>query len=100
MINQQSTRGPAVWLVIFIFLVNTFLPSGQLYAQSAVPLTNLPVSGAAVPLNGGIFQPALIKGLTLYPDNPFEFGINVSIIANPNQFPKKSATRPWFPLPT
>ncbi len=40
----------------------------QLSAQSA-----LPVPSAVVSISNNIFQPALIKGLTLYPDNPFEF---------------------------
>ena len=56
-------------IVVFFFSVNTvFLPT-PLLAQTVF---NLPVPGVIVHLSPA-FTPVMMKGLTLYPDNPFKF---------------------------
>ncbi len=61
--------------IMAVFSVTTIIPSG--YAQSvslptAGTVLNLPVPGTMVGITEG-FTPALIKGITIYPDNPLMF---------------------------
>src|ERR1700733_5380609 len=54
--------------LIFAFLVNTFGPLPLAQAQEL----SLPVPGAMVNLSPA-FEPVLIKGLRIHPENPFRF---------------------------
>ena len=54
--------------VIACFLATTLIPREAL-AQGAF---NLPVPGTVVPLSPG-FVPVMLRGLKVYPDNPFQF---------------------------
>jgi len=57
--------------VAFTFIFSLILPPG--YAQVA-PQTvlNLPVAGSMIPMTNA-FHPALVKGITIHPDNPLRF---------------------------
>nr|CAI78509.1 hypothetical protein [uncultured bacterium] len=60
-----------VSLIILCFSFSTVMPAGLSYAQIA-PVLNLPVPGAMV--NPSIaFVPPLLKGMTIYPDEPLRF---------------------------
>ena len=58
--------------ILFTFLFTVLTPPNG-YAQ-IMPQTvlNLPVPGAMVPLSPG-YNPAIIRGITIQPDNPLEF---------------------------
>ncbi len=55
-------------MIVFCFVLNTIFPP-QLFAQG---ILNLPKIGTMVPLSPA-FQPIMLKGLKLYPDNPLKF---------------------------
>ena len=55
-------------LLIFSFLVNTFGPIPQVYADDF----HLPVPGVMVHLSPE-FNPPILKGIKVHPDNPFRF---------------------------
>ncbi len=57
--------------LVSIITLNFLIPANLSYAQ-VVPLLNLPLPGSMVGLTPG-YNPVLIKGITLYPDNPLEF---------------------------
>ncbi|OGW97834.1 MAG: hypothetical protein A2Y04_00050 [Omnitrophica WOR_2 bacterium GWC2_45_7] len=56
------------WTILISFILYSILPS-QAYAQT---LLNLPTPGAMVPLSP-VFEPVLIKGIKLNPQNPLQF---------------------------
>ncbi len=55
--------------VLFIFLMSSVATSQSLPLQGSV---NLPEAGAKLSLTSA-FMPVTIKGMTVYPDNPFQF---------------------------
>ncbi len=57
--------------LVSIITLNFLIPANLSYAQ-VIPLLNLPLPGSMVGLTPG-YNPVLIKGITLYPDNPLEF---------------------------
>lgn len=60
-----------------IFLASSVLPAGISYGQVISPtILNLPLPGSLVTTTAG-FIPPLIKGLTIYPNNPLEFNFIV-----------------------
>ncbi len=67
------------FLMAVIFLTVTIVPSGlaQSTPAAAVSLRFLPPAGSMMDITNS-FQPALIKGLTIYPENPllFDFIVN------------------------
>ena len=56
------------FFVLFTFTSSLIIPPNG-YAQSVL---NLPIPGTMIPLSSG-FNPAVIKGLKIYPDNPLRF---------------------------
>lgn len=56
-------------IICSIFTITAFVPPG--YAQPAGPV-GLPAAGAMVSTSQP-FVPVLLKGMTLHPENPFEF---------------------------
>jgi len=60
-------------LVAVAFVFTSVVPPTPIYAQT-VPLAglNLPLPGAMVTPTPG-FNPPLIKGITIHPDNPLKF---------------------------
>jgi len=52
------------------FIFSSIVPPQRVYAQT--PFLNLPVPGVMVPMSPG-YTPALIKGITIHPENPLEF---------------------------
>ncbi len=57
--------------IAFVFIFSTILPPG--YAQVASQtILNLPIPGSMVAVTNS-FNPALIRGITLHPENPLEF---------------------------
>ncbi len=65
----MSTRRANIALgLIFAFLVNTFGPLPSAQAQDF----RLPAPGAMVPLSPE-FNPPILKGIKVHPDNPFRF---------------------------
>ena len=58
-------------ILSFIFSFTSVIPPS--YAQVVMPgLMNLPMPGVMVPVSAG-YAPALIKGITLNPENPLQF---------------------------
>lgn len=57
----------------FTFFFTLVIPPDAGYAQT-IPQTvlNLPVPGSILPISDG-FTPVIVKGLSLYPDNPLKF---------------------------
>ncbi|MCA9407367.1 MAG: hypothetical protein KC733_01660, partial [Candidatus Omnitrophica bacterium] len=76
-IFRQKNQFKAVYRVISLFLVFIFgvspiTPISNVSAQSSVTGLNLPAPGAMVQLSP-VFQPAVIKGLKILPQDPFRF---------------------------
>ena len=69
-------RNPYIALgLIFAFLVNTFGPLPSAQAQLASPAGGeflLPAPGVMVHLSPE-FNPPILKGIKVHPDNPFRF---------------------------
>jgi len=64
------------FFVAITFVFSSIVP--PTYAQFIGQSTfNLPLPGAMVPVSAG-FTPALIKGITIHPDNPLEFDFIVN----------------------
>ncbi|MBI4309392.1 MAG: hypothetical protein HY591_03575, partial [Candidatus Omnitrophica bacterium] len=71
LLNQKKgNRRVISVLVAAIFMVNTFA-SSVVYAGS-LSVLNLPAPGAML-LTGPDFTPVLLKGVTIYPDDPLKF---------------------------
>ena len=62
-------------LVIFTFVSGMIIPPSSLYAQSVL---NLPQPGVMVTTSPA-YNPAIITGMTIYPDNPLRFDFLVDI---------------------
>lgn len=61
------------WSVLIAFAISLMMPAQVVFAQvRPATILNLPVPGAMVPATA-VYQPAIIRGLTIFPDNPFEF---------------------------
>jgi len=76
MISFIETKRPTltyriISLIITITFCSTFITPVPSYAQ-AVFLSELPAPGIMLPMSPG-YTPALIRGLTILPDNPLEF---------------------------
>src|ERR1700733_5483214 len=56
-------------VVLFTFVAGMICPPGRIYAQG---VSQLPVPGTMVSLSPA-FEPVLIKGLKVHPENPFKF---------------------------
>ncbi len=69
--HNLSSRFVAV-ITVISFLFSMLLPSHSSYAQTSPAKFNLPASGTLVSLSQD-FNPAVIKGLKVFPDNPFRF---------------------------
>ncbi len=60
-------------LIAFCFSFSYVIPSGVVYAQVlSSSVAGLPPVGTMVSLSD-VFAPAVVKGITIHPDNPFEF---------------------------
>ena len=75
-INKRIKRLGNKILAIFIsytFIFNLVIPPSISYTQ-VIPqtMTNLPAPGVMVPLNVD-FAPAMVKGITIYSENPLQF---------------------------
>ena len=68
---------PVVGLVLLCFFCQMAVPAGLAQAQT-LPNTvlGLPVPGTMVPVSPG-YLPALLKGLTIHPENPLAFNFYV-----------------------
>ncbi|MCD4779131.1 MAG: diguanylate cyclase [Candidatus Omnitrophica bacterium] len=66
-LSTFSRKILSVTLCLFLILISTPVP----LVRAQTPL-NLPLPGAAVPLTSA-YEPALLRGLTIYPDNPLQF---------------------------
>src|SRR3990167_2645719 len=64
--RKFSIKTTACFILLF-FTANSVIPPS--YAQS---ILNLPAPGTMVSMSS-TFAPPIIKGLTLYPDNPLRF---------------------------
>ncbi len=64
--------------IAFTFIFSVIAPPTPIYAQ-AIPqsILNLPLPGSMVLLTPG-FNPPLIKGIMIHPDNPLKFDFLVS----------------------
>jgi len=79
----EKRRSSLTYRIICAFIALTFIfsiivPPTPIYAQ-ALPqsILNLPLPGNMVSLTPG-FNPPLVKGITIYPDNPLRFDFLVS----------------------
>jgi len=64
--------------IAFMFITSAIVPPQLIYAQSAPQtILNLPTPGAMISLSPQ-FTPALIKGITVHPQNPLEFDFIVN----------------------
>lgn len=62
-----------VSFILVTFITGSIIPLGMSYAQIATPASlGLPPVGSMLS-SAPLFTPALIKGLTLHPDNPLQF---------------------------
>lgn len=61
-------------LIAFVLSFSLVFSPTASYAQAIIPQTvlNLPVPGTMVPLSAG-FMPALVRGITIHPENPLKF---------------------------
>ncbi|MFA5087695.1 MAG: hypothetical protein WC552_01520 [Candidatus Omnitrophota bacterium] len=66
--NTLSFRAAAL-LTAWFFFLNVIVVPSSVYAQGAL---NLPLPGTMVTLSPA-FSPPIIRGLTIYPDNPLRF---------------------------
>ena len=73
--NRQFTKPFKAVVVAMILAFTTSLITPPVYAQ---PGLNLPAPGVMVPLSPG-FNPAIIKGIKIYPQNPLRFDFIVDI---------------------
>ncbi|MDP8265925.1 MAG: hypothetical protein P9M07_03150 [Candidatus Aceula meridiana] len=67
---MKRARCFIVFLLLGCFLTQTVLPI-QVFAQG-VGLLGLPTAGSSVSLSPA-FTPTLVRGIRVYPDNPFQF---------------------------
>src|SRR3989338_2445464 len=58
--------------IAFSFAFTLILPPSAAWSQVFNPVLNLPVPGTMITLTPG-FTPALIRGITIHPENPLEF---------------------------
>jgi phosphomannomutase len=71
--SRKFYRRLCALFVVVTFITGVIVPPGGVFAQGAAPaVLNLPVPGTMVLLTPG-YQPALIKGMTIYPDDPLKF---------------------------
>jgi len=56
-------------LIALTFVFSSIIPPQKAYSQSIV---NLPAPGTMIPISIS-FNPAIVKGITLYPNNPLKF---------------------------
>ena len=69
--SQNTLFRRIVAATVGVFFVFTSLMPPAIYAQSMTSL-GLPTPGAMVPLTPE-FQPPIVKGMTIHPDNPLQF---------------------------
>ncbi len=71
--RKQVGMKIACLLVAFCFSFTFVVPEGVVCAQAmSSTVADLPPVGTMVPLSD-VFAPAVVKGLTIHPDNPLEF---------------------------
>jgi len=71
--NNSLFTKVTCWIIILTFGTNLIVPaqtaSAQLMPQTVL---NLPAPGTMVPMTPA-FQPAMIRGMTIHPENPLQF---------------------------
>jgi len=84
MITQIQKRQPTLTcrilsgFIAFTFAFGTIVPPTPIYAQQIAPVfLDLPLPGTMISLTNA-FNPPLVKGITIHPDNPLEFDFLVS----------------------
>ncbi len=74
--NLFKVLRPVVsWLLCVSFSITTIIPPQAAYAQNFL---SLPSPGTVVSLTPA-YNPAIIRGITLYPDNPLKFDFIVDV---------------------
>ena len=64
--------------IAFTFTFSVITPPTPVYAQSApLSILNLPFPGAMISLTPG-FNPPIVKGITIHPENPLKFDFLIS----------------------
>ncbi len=61
-----------VWLIFFIFMVQGIGPLPLSHAQTSMPIEGSGVQGLRLGLTP-MFTPVLLKGIKIFPSNPFQF---------------------------
>ena len=78
MTNHAFARRVTSFFMLIVFSLTTILLPAQASAQSiGIPGVNLPAVGTMLGLSES-FQPAIIRGMTVYPDNPLKFDFIVN----------------------
>ena len=86
LLNRLSTLG-----IVFTLIAALSLPSARVYAAGETVL-NLPAPGSMVQLSQK-FVPAYVKGISIYPDDPFKFDFIIdtgNMKLNDQQFKEES----------
>ncbi len=78
MTNHAFVRRVTSLLMLVVFSATTILMPAKASAQSiGIPGVNLPAVGTMLGLSES-FHPAIIRGMTVYPDNPLKFDFIVN----------------------
>ena len=73
-VHFQKQHQSPLYRILCGFIAITFITSSVIPPQraSAQTVLNLPIPGTMIPVTAG-FTPAVLKGVTINPDNPLEF---------------------------